>query len=49
MQISEALHNPSFIDKTTNYDGILRNLKKDRRLVKENSKNNLPNWFLELN
>lgn len=29
MQISEALHNPSFIDKITNYDGRLRNFKKD--------------------
>ena len=28
MQISEALHNPSFIDKITNYDGKLRNLKR---------------------
>jgi|GEM_PF-3481132 len=47
MQISEALHNPSFVDKTTNYDGKLRNFKKDRRLLKESSRNNLPNWFFE--
>jgi len=47
MQISEALHNPSFIVKKTNYDGKLRNFKKDRRLLKESSKNNLPNWFFD--
>ncbi len=47
MQISEALHNPPFVDKRTNYDAKLGNFKKDRRLLKESSKNNLPDWFFE--